>query len=140
MNHISIDVTDTEKCAVPEDKFRIIHFNIGNGKVEDLVYQGPPFFHFQVLRPDSEEQREKALAYFKEHHKIYTAFINSPEILLYIGCTENIYIKSLSLEFEPDELMNILPQAAHWFRFHKDLGKKTVEENEMLHRQDDSLQ
>lgn len=122
--NISIDVTDAEKCAVPEDKFRIIHFNIGNGKVEDLVYNGPPFFHFQVLRPDSEEQRQRTLAYFEEHHKIYTAFINSPEILLFIGCTENIYIKSLSVEFVPDELMNILPQAAHWFRFHKYSGEE----------------
>ena len=96
------------------------HFNNGNEKMEDLIYKWTSFFHFQVLRPDSEEQREKTIAYFEEHHKIYTAFINSPEILLYIGCTEKIYIKSLSVEFEPDELMNILPQAAHWFRFHKD--------------------
>ena len=132
-NQISIDVTDAKECAVPEDKFRIVHFNIGNVKVEDLVYKGPPFFHFQVLRPENEEQREKALAYFEEHHKIYTAFINSPEILLFIGSTENIYIKSLSVEFEPDELMNILPQAAHWFRFHMDEKSEVfTEENEKL--------
>ena len=123
-NRISIDVTNAEKCVVAEDKFRIVHFNIGNVKMEDLIYQGPPFYHFQVLRPESGEQREKALAYFEEHHKIYTAFINSLEILLFIGCTESIYIKSLSVEFEPDELMNILPQAAHWFRFHKESGDR----------------
>lgn len=123
-NHISIDVTDVKECAVVEEKFRIVHFNIGNVKMEDLIYQGPPFYHFQILRPDSEEQRGKALAYFDKHNKVYTAFINSPEILLFIGCTENIYIKSLSVEVEPDELMNILPQAAHWFRFHKDSGDK----------------
>ena len=69
-NHISIDVTNAKKCAVPEEKFRIINFNVGNGNtIEDLVHNEPPYFHFQVLRPESKEQADKAINYFKEHKK-----------------------------------------------------------------------
>ena len=46
-NQISIDVTNTKECAVPNEKFRIINFNVGNGKtIEDLVHNEPPHFHF----------------------------------------------------------------------------------------------
>ena len=69
-NHISIDVTNAKKCAVPKEKFRIINFNVGNGNtIEDLVHNEPPYFHFQVLRPESKEQADKAINYFKEQKK-----------------------------------------------------------------------
>ena len=42
INHISIDVTNAKECAVKTDKFRIINFNVGNGKtIEDLVHNEP---------------------------------------------------------------------------------------------------
>ena len=121
-NHISIDVTNANKCAVPEEKFRIINFNVGNGNtIEDLVHNEPPYFHFQVLRPESKEQADKAINYFKEHKEIYIAFANSTELLLYLGCTESVYLKSkVVTDFDTEVLNNILAQAAHWFRFHKD--------------------
>ena len=121
-NHISIDVTNTKECAVPNEKFRIINFNVGNGKtIEDLVHNEPPHFHFQVLRPESKDQTDKAMEYFKEHNKIYIAFANSTELLLYLGCTESVYLKSkVVTDFDTEVFNNILAQAAHWFRFHKD--------------------
>ena len=121
INHISIDVTNAKKCAVKTDKFRIINFNVGNGKtIEDLVHNEPPFFHFQVLRPVSREQADNAIAYFKEHKKIYISWTNSTDILLYLGCTQSVYLTSKVLvDFDDDEFENILPQVAHWFRFHK---------------------
>lgn len=121
-NHISIDVTNAKKCAVPKEKFRIINFNVGNGNtIEDLVHNEPPYFHFQVLRPESKEQADKAINYFKEQKKIYIAFANSTELLLYLGCTESVYLKSkVVTDFDTEVLNNILAQAAHWFRFHKD--------------------
>ena len=120
INHISIDVTNAKKCAVKTDKFRIINFNVGNGKtIEDLVHNEPPFFHFQVLRPVSREQADNAMAYFKEHKKIYISWTNSTDILLYLGCTESVYLRSKVVVDFDDEFENILPQVAHWFRFHK---------------------
>ena len=121
INHISIDVTNAKECAVKTDKFRIINFNVGNGKtIEDLVHNEPLFFHFQVLRPVSREQADNAMAYFKEHKKIYISWTNSTDILLYLGCTESVYLRSkVVVDFDDDEFENILPQVAHWFRFHK---------------------
>ena len=101
------------------DKFRIIRIKMGGDKTfEEIVHTEPPHFHFQVLRPESEEQREKALAYFKEHDKIYTCFMNTPEILLYLGCTETVYIKSKIADFEAERLDSILHEVSWWFRTH----------------------
>ena len=86
VDHISIDVTDAKESAVPKEKFRINKYNFGT-PFEDLVHSSAPYLHFQILRPKDEEQRDKALAYFNEHGKLYTAFVNSLDILLYIGCT-----------------------------------------------------
>ena len=117
IDHISIDVTDAKQSAVPKDKFRINKYNFGT-PFEDLVHNAAPFLHFQILRPKDEEQRDKALAYFKEHGKLFTAFVNSPDILLYIGCTESIYIKSTMAEVKPEDFKSIMAQAAHWYRFY----------------------
>lgn len=129
INHISIDVTNAKECAVTPDKFRIINFNVGNGKtIEDLVHNEPPYFHFQVLHPESREQADKVIAYFKEHKKIYISWTNSTDVLLYLGCTESVYLRSkVVVDFKDEEFDNILPQAAHWYRFHKNdmQGRKT---------------
>ncbi len=117
VDHISIDVTDAKQSAVPKDKFRINKYNFGT-PFEDLVHNTAPYLHFQILRPKDEEQRDKAIAYFKEHGKLYTAFVNSLDILLYIGCTESVYIKSTMAEVKPDEFKSIMAQAAHWYRFY----------------------
>ena len=55
-SHIAIEVTDAKQCAVPEAKFCISRYKIGNNVMEDLVTTEPPHFHFQTLRPDNEEQ------------------------------------------------------------------------------------
>ena len=117
IDKISIDVTDTKLSAVPKDKFRINKYNFGT-PFEDLVHNSVPYLHFQVLRPKDEEQREKSLAYFNEHEKLCTAFVDSLDILLYIGCTENVYIKSTMAEVQPEEFKSIMVQAAHWYRFY----------------------
>ena len=127
IEHISIDVTDAKQSVVSKDKFRINKYNFGT-PFEDLVHNSAPFLHFQVLRPKDEEQREKALAYFNEQGKLYTAFVNSLDILLYIGCTENVYIKSRVTEVKPEEFKSIMTQAAHWFRFY---GNEVAEESKI---------
>lgn len=124
VDHISIDVTDAKQSAVPKDKFRINKYNFGT-QFEDLVHNSVPYLHFQILRPNDEEQRNKALAYFKEHGKLYVAFVNSLDILLYIGCTESIYIKSAMAEVKPEDFKSIMSQAAHWYRF---FGNETTNE------------
>ncbi len=60
---------------------------------------------------------------FKEHGKICAAFVNSLNILLYVGCTESVYIKSKVVEVKPEELKPLMEQAAHWYRFY---GKETT--------------
>lgn len=90
----------------------------GDNSFEEIVHTEPPHFHFQILRPESKVQREKAIAYFKEHKKIYSCFMNTPEILLYLGCTETIYIKSKIADFETEQLEIILNDVAWWFRSH----------------------
>ena len=124
IEHISIDVTDAKQSVVSKDKFRINKYNFGT-PFEDLVHNSVPYLHFQILRLKDEEQREKTLAYFKENGKLYTAFVNCLDILLYIGCTENVYIKSAIAEVKPEEFKSIMAQAAHWYRFY---GKETDNE------------
>ena len=124
IDRIAIDVTNTEQSAVPKEKFRINKYNFGI-PFEDLVHNTEPYLHFQILRPKDEEQREKALTYFKENGKIYATFVNSLDVLLYIGCTKSIYIKSTIAEVKPEVFKSIMAQAAHWYRFY---GNETNKE------------
>lgn len=114
LNHISIDVTDTKECAVPKDKFRINNYTfIPGAATEDLVHNSAPYIHLQILRPKDDEQQDKAIAYFKEHHKQHITFADRKEILLYLGTSQEAYIKSSVAPVEINELNNLLPQAAH---------------------------
>ena len=119
MNHIRIDVTEAKECAVPKEKFKINHYSFIQGNTtEDLVHTSEPYIHLQVLRPKDDEQRDKALNYFNEHGKRYVTFVNRNEILLFLGRTREIYIKSTSTPVDIDDLNNLIPQAAHWFRYY----------------------
>ena len=41
-------------------------------------------------------------------------------MLLYLGCTETVYLKSkVVTDYQDEDLKNILQQAANWFRFYK---------------------
>ena len=118
---------------IPKEKFRIINFSVGNGKtIEDLVHNEPPYFHFQVLRPESKDQADKAIEYFKAHNKIDICWASTMDMLLYLGCTETVYLKSkVVTDYQDEDLKNILQQAANWFRSYKDdvsLSNKTETE------------
>ena len=119
MNHIRIDVTDAKECAVPKEKFKIKHYSFIQGNTtEDLVHTAVPYIHLQILRPKDGEQRDKALNYFNEHGKKYVTFVDRNEILLFLGCTSEMYIKSISSPVDIEELNKLIPQATHWFRFY----------------------
>lgn len=62
--NVSDDLKIEYYASMPE-KFRIIHYTFGGVEKEELVHTDAPHFHFQILRPESKEHREKALAYFK---------------------------------------------------------------------------
>ena len=128
--HISIDVTDAKQCAVPKEKFRINKYNFGQ-PFEDLVHCSAPYVHFQVLRPKDEKQRDKVRAYFKEHGKLYATSVTSLDILLYMGCTNDLYIKSGIADVDPEEFKSLIEQAYHWFRFYG--NNNTKAENEDSH-------
>ena len=119
LNHISIDVTDAKECAVPQDKFRINNYTFTPGAItEDLVPNAAPSLHSLVLRTRHDERRGVAVAYFRELQKQYITFADRKEILLYLGTTQEAYIKSSVAPVEINELKNLLPQAAHWFKFY----------------------
>lgn len=119
MNHIRIDVTDAQVSAVPKDKFKINRYSFIKGAAtEDLVHKSIPYIHLQVLRPKDNERRDKAIAYFNENGKRYVTFADRKDILLYLGCTSEAYIKTSTVPVEIEELNNLIPQAAHWFRFY----------------------
>lgn len=121
----TIDVTDSNKCAVPKDEFRMIDFsNAVGAQFKDLVHNVKPFLHFQILQPINQDQREKAINYFNENGKIYATYTDMDDILLYVGCTQNVYIKSGSMDVSDEDLKNLLPQAAHWYRFYGDKEDK----------------
>ena len=42
------------------EKFKINHYTIGEVDMDDLVHTEAPFFHFQILRPESQELREQS--------------------------------------------------------------------------------
>ena len=99
--------------------FKINHYSFIQGNTtEDLVHTAVPYIHLQILRPKDGEQRDKALNYFNEHGKKYVTFVDRNEILLFLGCTSEMYIKSISSPVDIEELNNLIPQAAHWFRFY----------------------
>lgn len=105
-----------------QHKFKINHYNFSGTELDDLVHTEAPHFHFQIIRPESEEKREKAIAYLKEHNKIYASFMLTTEILLFLGCTETTYIKSPTVDFEPNKLRSVLYEATNWFR--EQIGQK----------------
>ena len=53
--------------------------------------------------------------------------MNTPEILLYLGCTETIYIRSKVADFEAEQLETILNEVSWWFRGH--ISEKGEEED-----------
>ena len=114
-----IDVTNAKVCAVPADRFEVVRGEIKGQVFEEMVHTIPPHFHFQLLHPKDEEQRDKAMAYFKEHGELFMAYKDSLTILLYMGCTETTDFHSPPVEFNEEEFRNIAPQAAHWYRFHR---------------------
>ena len=81
-----------------------------------------PYFHFQILEPEDEEERAKAIKYFKENEKTYISFVDDTTILLFIGCTESIYIRSsINNDYDIEELKSAMTDVSKWYRV---FGKK----------------
>ena len=124
--HISIDVTDAKECAVPKDKFRLVdQKSVIGSEFEDIVHNEAPYLHFQILRPKNDLQKSKALEYVTANHKFYATFRDRSEMSLFAGCTQTQYIKSPVAGCKIGDIRNLLPQAAHWFRFY---GNETTTE------------
>ena len=70
MNGLNID-------RISEDMFRINKYNFTRVPFVDVVTTSAPYFHFQILEPEDEEQRAQAIKYFKENEKTY---ISSPKV------------------------------------------------------------
>ena len=88
----------------------------------DGLSTSAPYFHFQILEPKDEEQRAQAIRYFKENEKTYISFVDIPFILLFIGCTESIYIRSSSNnDYDIEELKSAMTDVSKWYRV---FGKK----------------
>ena len=107
---------------ISEDMFRINKYNFTRVPFVDVVTTSAPYFHFQILEPEDEEERAKAIKYFKENEKTYISFVNDTTILLFIGCTESIYIRSsINNDYDIEELKSAMTDVSKWYRV---FGKK----------------
>ena len=107
---------------ISEDMFRIHKYNFTRVPFVDVVTTSAPYFHFQILEPEDEEERAKAIKYFKENEKTYISFVDDTTILLFIGCTESIYIRSsINNDYDIEELKSAMTDVSKWYRV---FGKK----------------
>ena len=108
--------------SISEDMFRINKYNFTRVPFVDVVTTSAPYFHFQILEPEDEEERAKAIKYFKENEKTYISFVDDTTILLFIGCTESIYIRSsINNDYDIEELKSAMTDVSKWYRV---FGKK----------------
>ena len=107
---------------ISEDMFRINKYTFTRVPFVDVVTTSAPYFHFQILEPENEEQRAKAINYFKENEKTYISFVDEPTILLYIGCTEASYIRSsINNDYDIEQLKSAMTDVSRWYQV---FGKK----------------
>ena len=96
-------------ARISEDMFRINKYTFTKVPFLDVVTTSAPYFHFQILEPEDEEQRAKAINYFKENEKTYISFVDDTTILLFIGCTESIYIRSsINNDYDIEQLKSAM--------------------------------
>ena len=107
---------------ISEDMFRINKYTFTKVPFLDVVTTSAPYFHFQILEPEDEEERAKAIKYFKENEKTYISFVDDTTILLFIGCTESIYIRSsINNDYDIEKLKSAMTDVSKWYRV---FGKK----------------
>ena len=107
---------------ISEDMFRINKYTFTKVPFLDVVTTSAPYFHFQILEPEDEEQRAKAINYFKENAKTYISFVDELTILLYIGCTESAYIRSsINNDYDIEQLKSAMTDVSRWYQV---FGKK----------------
>ena len=105
---------------ISEDMFRINKYNFTRVPFVDVVTTSAPYFHFQILEPEDEEERAKAIKYFKENEKTYISFVDDTTILLFIGCTESIYIRSsINNDYDIEKLKSAMTDVSKWYRVFK---------------------
>lgn len=102
---------------ISEDMFRINKYTFTKVPFVDVVTTSAPYFHFQILEPEDEEQRAKAINYFKENAKTYISFVDELTILLYIGCTESAYIRSsINNDYDIEQLKSAMTDVSRWYQ------------------------
>ena len=111
----TMDVIDAKEGVVSKDEFTINKYTFAPVPFEDLVHSKVPYVHYQILRPKDDEQREKVITNFNEKKKLFITSMNRNEILLYLGCTNDIYIRSTMADVKQEELSTLLRQAWQWF-------------------------
>ena len=122
MNKVDIIMNGLNIERISEDMFRINKYNFTRVPFVDVVTTSAPYFHFQILEPEDEEERAKAIKYFKENEKTYISFVDDTTILLFIGCTESIYIRSsINNDYDIEELKSAMTDVSKWYRV---FGKK----------------
>lgn len=102
---------------ISEDMFRINKYTFTKVPFLDVVTTSAPYFHFQILEPEDEEQRAQAINYFKENKKTYISFVDDTTILLFIGCTESIYIRSsINNDYDIEQLKSAMTDVSRWYQ------------------------
>lgn len=114
---------DDQAIEVAKEEFRLEHYKINGDSLamEDIVHSKAPFFHYQILRPNNEKDRNEALEYFDKNRKTYVTFTVRPEILLYVGCTELVYIRSkVKTDWTDEEFDEVYLKVGQWFMLYGD--------------------
>ena len=115
-------MNDFNTIHISEESFRINKYNFTKTPFVDIITTSAPFFHFQLLEPKNEEERSGAIKYFKENQKLYISFVDAPTLLLYIGCTEGIYIRSsINNDYDIEQLKSAMTDVSRWYQV---FGKK----------------
>ena len=122
MNKVDNSMNGLNIERISDDMFRINKYNVTRVPFVDVVTTSAPYFHFEILEPEDEEERAKAIKYFKENEKTYISFVDDTTILLFIGCTESIYIRSsINNDYDIEELKSAMTDVSKWYRV---FGKK----------------
>lgn len=110
-------MNDFNTLHISEDSFRINKYDFTETPFVDIVTTSAPFFHFQLLEPKNDEERSGAIKYFKENKKLYISFVDASTLILYIGCTEGIYIRSsINNDFDIEQLKSAITDVSRWYQ------------------------
>ena len=83
---------------------------------EDLHNISEPYYHFEVLKPKDEAERDDVVEFYERRNDIFYDFGNRiMEILHFVRCTKTELIESVEVKYDEFEAREIMMKAAKWY-------------------------